>query len=256
MELFEEEIKEPPRDAASVVLLRESQQGRLEVLLMRRHDASAVLGGAFVFPGGKVDAADAAVALPVANADAMIARLAEPALNASQAAALYAAAARETLEEASVSLAVDALHPWSRWITPRTPAMMRKRFDTRFFIAVLPDGQSVRHDEHETVEAAWLEPRAALERYWEGQIQLAPPQIMSLAHLARHGDPGEAIEAALARPPCLIEPESFVHDGGRVLCYPGDDRHSLRERQLPGPSRLYWRNSRFEPDGGFDGFFA
>ena len=67
-ELNEFEVTTPPRDAASVVLLRQSPAGRLEVLLMRRHDDSDVLGGAFVFPGGKVDAADAIVPSPAASA--------------------------------------------------------------------------------------------------------------------------------------------------------------------------------------------
>ncbi len=256
MELNDFEVTTPPRDAASVVLLRQSDQGRLQVLLMRRHDNSDVLGGAFVFPGGKVDAADAAVALGPASGSEMLARLGEPALSALEAAALYAAAARETLEEASVRLGLDELHPWSRWITPRRPSMMNKRFDTRFFIAALPAGQAVSHDAHETVEALWIEPRQALERYWERQIRMAPPQIMSLAHLARAADPAEAIAAAQAQRPDLVEPESFEHETGRVLVYPGDPRHSVAARALPGPSRLYWRNNRFEPEGGFDGFFG
>ena len=255
-ELNEFEVTTPPRDAASVVLLRQSPAGRLEVLLMRRHDDSDVLGGAFVFPGGKVDAADAIVPSPAASALEMFERLGEPALSAAQAAALYVAAARETLEEAAVRLGLDELHPWSRWITPRRPSMMSKRFDTRFFIAVLPAGQEVRHDARETVEALWIEPRLALERYWELRIRMAPPQIMSLAHLSRAADPAQAIAAARMRRPGLVEPESFEQDGGRVLVYPGDPRHSVVDRAMPGPSRLYWGNSRFEPEGGFDGFFA
>lgn len=256
MELNDIEVTTPPRDAASVVLLRQSAAGRLEVLLMRRHDNSDVLGGAFVFPGGKVDAADAPAGLAPASAQDMLDRLGEPSLSAIQAAALYAAAVRETLEEAAVRLGLDELHPWSRWITPRRPSMMNKRFDTRFFIAALPAGQVVSHDAHETVEALWIEPRLALERYWERQIRMAPPQIMSLAHLARAADPAEAIAATRLRRPGLIEPESFEHETGRVLVYPGDPRHSVADRALPGPSRLYWRNERFEPETGFDGFFG
>lgn len=254
-ELNQVEVTTPPRDAASVVLLRQSAAGRLEVLLMRRHSDSDVLGGAFVFPGGKVDGSDGAGELSPDAVREMLERLSEPALSVAQAAALYAAAARETLEEASIRLGLDELHPWSRWITPRRPSMMTKRFDTRFFVSALPPGQDVRHDAHETVEALWIEPRVALERYWEHEIRMAPPQIMSLAHLSRAADPAEAIAAARVRRPDLIEPESFDQDGARVLVYPGDPRHSVTARACPGPSRLYWRNERFEPENGFDGFF-
>ncbi len=123
-------------------------------------------------------------------------------------------------------------------------------------MAVLPPGQSVRHDERETVESAWLTPRRALARYWAGEIRFAPPQIMSLAHLARHPTSAAAIEHARGRPPGLIEPQSFQEEGARVLVYPGDPRHTVPTRVLPGPSRLYWRNERFEPQGGFEGYFA
>lgn len=253
MELNDFEVTTPPRDAASVILLRPSATGRLQVLMLRRHDNSDVLGGAYVFPGGKVDPNDGAARLP--RARDMTERLGEPGLSESEAAALYQAAARETLEEAAVELALDQLFPWSRWITPRKPSMMSKRFDTRFFVAVLPGDQAVQHDDHETVETLWVEPRAALERYWDHGMRLAPPQIMSLSHLARFATPGQAIEDARSRRPGLVEPESFTVGSRRVLVYPGDTRHSVVERALPGPTRLYWRNDRFEPEHGFDGFF-
>lgn len=253
MELNDIEVTTPPRDAASVILLRPSSAGRLEVLMLRRHDNYDVLGGAHVFPGGKVDRRDGEAILP--RARDMTERLGEPGLSELDAAALYQAAARETREEASVDLALDQLFPWSRWITPRKPSMMSKRFDTRFFVAILPADQSVRHDDHETVETLWIEPRAALERYWDHQLRLAPPQIMSLSHLARFPTPAQAIDEACSRRPGLIEPESFTVESGRVLVYPGDERHSVLDRALPGPTRLYWRNNRFEPEHGFAGFF-
>jgi 8-oxo-dGTP pyrophosphatase MutT (NUDIX family) len=256
MELNRQEVVAPPIDAASVVLLRPGTNGSLEVLLMRRHDDSDVLGGVYVFPGGKVDAADATVPLPAGREREMIERLGEPGLTDTAAAALYVAAARETFEEASIRLGLDALYPWARWITPRVPSMMRKRFDTRFFIAALPAGEEVSHDQRETVESLWIAPSEALQRYWDGAMRFAPPQIMSLAHLSRHPDPMVAIELAMAQPPGLIEPQSFEQDGCRVLVYPGDPRHSATARVLPGPSRLYWRNERFEPEDGFDGYFV
>ena len=53
----------------------------------------------------------------------------------------------------------------------------------------------------------------------------------------------------------MIQPEPFAVDGSRVIAYPGDERHPVRERALPGPLRLIHRNGRFEPLGGFDEFF-
>ena len=71
-----------------------------------------------------------------------------------------------------------------------------------------------------------------------------------LAHLARHANVASVLaEARGRRPPC-IRPEPFEQDGERVICYPGDPLHSVAELALPGPTRLHWRNRRFEPEGG------
>ncbi|WP_028601304.1 NUDIX hydrolase [Ottowia thiooxydans] len=293
MELNSNVIDTPPRDAASLVMIRDGAQG-LEVLLVRRHTDSSVLGGACVFPGGKLDAADSSADL-LARLDRapseLHARLGEPELSPTHAAALYVAAAREAFEEAGVlyqqvgnteiatvdataraslnagesfgtllarlglTLDTDALVPWSRWITPRRPSVMNKRFDTRFFLAVAPTDQTARHDNFETTETLWLTPRSALTEYKAGSIDLAPPQIMGLAHLAGFTTVAQARADALTRKPPLVEPESFEEDGTRVLCYPGDERHSVRERALPTPTRLVWKDKRFEPPGGFEAFF-
>jgi len=53
----------------------------------------------------------------------------------------------------------------------------------------------------------------------------------------------------------LIHPEPFEDQGIRVICYPGDERHSVTERALPGPTRLHYRERRFEPAGGFEALF-
>jgi 8-oxo-dGTP pyrophosphatase MutT (NUDIX family) len=239
-------------------MLRDGAKG-LEAFLLKRHGLSDVLGGAHVFPGGKVDANDAAEAT-LSRLDRtpqeLHAALHEPSLAPAEAAAIFAAALRETFEEAGVQLAASELAPWSRWITPATGGVVRKRFDTRFFLARVPPGQEPRHDEYEATASAWLAPREALRQYWDGAIQLAPPQIMSLAHLSRHARAQDAIAAARSRRPPLIHPEPFEHEGVRVICYPGDERHSVRERALPGPTRLHWVGGRFEPAGGFDALFG
>jgi 8-oxo-dGTP pyrophosphatase MutT (NUDIX family) len=253
MELNLEASGAPVRDSASVAMLRDGAAG-LEVFLLKRHGLSDVLGGAYVFPGGKVEAHDAQAQLDREH-DELHAALHEPSLAPAEAAAIFAAAMRETFEEAGVQLAASHLVPWSRWITPAVGGVMRKRFDTRFFLARVPPGQEPRHDDHEAIESVWLTPREALRQYWDGGIQLAPPQIMSLAHLSRHVAVEEAMAAARSRRPPLVHPEPFEQDGLRVICYPGDERHSVRERALPGPTRLHYLAGRFEPPGGFDALF-
>ena len=270
-----------PAPSATVVLLRDAGSD-LEVFLLRRHGSSQVLGGAYVFPGGKTDAADVEwVARLDRPAEALHGLLGEPELAPRDAAALFVTAIRELFEEAGllladvgpetarahwaalrggrplhellatdVRLAAGALHPWSRWITPVLGSVGRKRFDTRFFLAALPPGHEAAHDEHEATESVWLSPRAALRRYWDGGIELAPPQIMSLAHLARHRSVASVLAEAATRPPPVVLPEAHYDDGVRVLCYPGDPQHPRATRVLPGPTHLAWRNKRFEPDEG------
>ena len=112
-----------------------------------------------------------------------------------------------------------------------------------------------RHDDEETVDTLWIAPRTALEQYRDGAIDLAPPQIMSLAHLARYASAAQVLEAASCRRPPTILPQAFDDGGTRVICYPGDARHAVREHALPGPTRLYYRERRFFPEQGFDALF-
>lgn len=287
MQINLEPSDSPVRASATVVMLRDGPSG-LEVFLVKRHGLSDVLGGAYVFPGGKLDTEDADPTLHAMldrSPAQLHAALGEPDSTPEQAAALFVAALRETFEESGVLFAVGAtaqsagrachamreglsfaqvLHgtnlrlrasdlvPWSRWITPVVGGVVRKRFDTRFFLARVPDGQEPIHDEREAIESLWLTPAAALEQYRAGAIQLAPPQIMSLAHLSRHPGAASAMAEAASRTPPLVHPESIEEAGVRVLCYPGDARHSVPARALPGPTRLRYVGGRFEPPGGLD----
>lgn len=277
-------VHTPPVPSATVMVLRDGPTG-LEVLLVRRHGNSGVLGGVHVFPGGKLDAADrqvspAALDRPVADC---LQGLGEPDLDAGTAVGLHVAALRETFEECGLLLGLDApidavprlrehtqagaafadavqalglpvpvssLLPWSRWVTPRVPSVTNKRFDTRFFVALAPPGQQAEHCAFEATEAVWLSPRAGLERYWAGEIDLAPPQIMSLCQLGALADVARVQAAARSRSPVLIAPEPFDVEGQRVICYPGDPSHSCADRAWAGPTRLVYRNRRFEPEGG------
>ncbi|MFW2355252.1 NUDIX hydrolase [Hydrogenophaga sp.] len=273
-----------PVPSATVMVVRDAPQG-LEVLLVRRHGNSGVLGGVHVFPGGKLDAADHQVdpsSLDRLARDCALS-LNEPGLDPGTALGLHVAALRETFEESGLLLgqvhradlaqrvreltaagtgfaaalqqlgcvvSTASVWPWSRWITPRVPSVTNKRFDTRFFVAAAPLGQEAEHCAFEATEAVWLAPRRALERYWAGEIDLAPPQIMSLCQLGHLRTAADVMTAARSRPPVLIEPEPFDVDGVRVICYPGDPAHSVAQRVWPGPTRLAYRNQRFEAEGG------
>lgn len=282
---------EEPRAAATVLLLRDGAAG-LEVFMVQRHPQSAVHGGVYVFPGGKVDAEDSRLH-DGAHLDqeplALWQALNEPELDLPSAVGLYVAAIRETFEECGVLLAHDratgrlpqlsataahglafgpllgalgltlstrALLPWSRWITPAASFIASRRFDTRFFVIAIPAGQDARHDDHEASDSVWVTPRAALESYWRGDIALAPPQIMSLAHLAHHADMASALAEAKSRAPCLIRPMPFEQDGIRAMAYPGDEQHVERVAVMPGLTRLILRNGRLEPLDGFEAFFG
>jgi 8-oxo-dGTP pyrophosphatase MutT (NUDIX family) len=297
MQLNSEIITTPPRASATVVLLRDDPEKGLQVFLLRRHKASAVLGGAFVFPGGKLDDADCSPEihdhLDVSTSELHRA-LGEPETSPDMAAGLYVAAVREVLEECGVlyarlrgngALSHDAsqrqqwqqdlhdgqsfakilhcaglrletqhLAPWSRWITPVQPSVTNKRFDTRFFIAVLPSGQHPIHDCIEAIDSLWLTPIDALNRYWAGELQLVPPQIMTLVSLLPHLDTQSVFKVAKAKTPSVILPETFDDAGVRTMCYPGDELHSISQRVMPGPTRLRFVAGRFEPLGGFEEF--
>lgn len=290
IELNSVEVHSAPLASATVMLLRDAGDG-VEVLMMRRHGDSQVLGGAHVFPGGKLDASDrlADAGILEQPPHQLQRALGQAELDAPSAAALYVAALRETFEECGLLLCqgvsasvlqqvreqlgagqsfATALRrlglqmqtpqvlPWSRWITPRVPTVTNKRFDTRFFVALAPSDQEARHDEHEATELVWLSPRLALERYWLRQMELAPPQIMTLAHLARFERTADLLAQARSTPPALIEPEPFELEGQRAVCYPGDARHSVAMRAWPGPTRLIYRNQRFEPEGGLEALLA
>jgi 8-oxo-dGTP pyrophosphatase MutT (NUDIX family) len=284
IEIHSQEVHSAPLASATVMVLRDGPDGP-EVLMMRRHGNSNVLGGVHVFPGGKLDPPDCSVdpALLDQPLHQLHSALNESELDEQTAAGLHLAALRETFEECGLLLCrgvtpdvlqqaqdlvgaglsfyatlqqlglpleTNHLAPWSRWITPRVPSVSNKRFDTRFFVAQAPHGQEPRHDNHEATETVWLSPRAGLRQYWDSQIDLAPPQIMTLSHLSQFESVATLMAAARNRVPALIEPEPFDQDGLRVICYPGDARHTVTEPAWPGPTRLIYRNRRFEPEGG------
>ena len=181
-----------PRQAATAILLRDGHAG-LEVLLVERNPDSRFMGGAWVFPGGALQAGDAGHA---------------------------EAALRELEEEAGIRLASPGeLTPFSRWITP---AEVKTRFDTVFFVAASPPGAEPRVDGAECVDARWIGPAAALDARARGELMLVFPTIKHLEELAGLGSVDQAVEAARGRRVEPIEPRVVARaDGPRVLL-PGD----------------------------------
>ena len=156
----------PARPASTVIVLRVAERGDgIEVLLVRRNDKVAFMAGAYVFPGGRVDAADHVGSAPPESTSRFVD------FTPTQDLAHRRAAVRELAEEASVSISIDDLEPVAHWVTP---AIEIRRYDTRFFLARMPAGQEARHDESETTALIWLAPSAALSQSRSGHITLPP----------------------------------------------------------------------------------
>src|ERR671915_935672 len=190
-ELNEGEVTEP-RQAASIIVLRDSPEGP-EVLLVQRNPEQRFMGGAWVFPGGAVHDADGGHA---------------------------GTALRELEEEAGIRIADPAaLVPYSRWITPEE---VKVRFDTWFFLAEAPPGAEARPDGGECVEARWLRPQVALEEGARGELMLVFPTIKHLEQLAEHGSVREAVEVASAREVRPVQPRVVVGERGAEVLLPGE----------------------------------
>lgn len=246
-----------PRDAATVMLLRDGSAGGVEVYMLRRQPSMAFAPGAMVFPGGSVDPRDADEQVDWTGPDAAEwGRIfdAPPQL----ARALVCAAVRETFEESGVLLAgpsADSVvedttsEEWEAdrhalldrsaslaellgrrglvlradllrpWSRWITPVMEPRRFDTRFFAAALPAGQRPRDVGGEASAVAWIAPAEALAGGRRGELALMPPTMVSLTELAACG----TREAALAGPRQVapIIPEVQLREGAVWLTVPG-----------------------------------
>jgi len=243
-----------PRHAATVILTRDGADGP-EVYLLRRKATLAFAAGAFVFPGGSIDPRDEEVAdsawvgpppsrwADLLSSDERLAR------------ALVCAAVRETFEESGVLLAgadadsvvadtsgddweadrlalldrslslaellrrrglalrADLLRAWAHWLTPEVEP---KRFDTRFFVAALPQGQRTRHVGGEADRVTWLRPVDALAGAERGEMMLMPPTIAALTDLADFADIAAILAAADERDVVRILPKLLVDDDDRL----------------------------------------
>jgi 8-oxo-dGTP pyrophosphatase MutT (NUDIX family) len=185
-----------PREAATVILLRGGED-ELEVLLVRRTPGARFMGGVWVFPGGAVDTSDG-------DGDD----------------GLRAAALRELREEAAIALqSTDELVEFSRWITP---AVVKTRYDTHFFLALLPDGQEPRVDGEECVDLGWFTPAGALEAHGSGDITLVFPTIKNLEPLAAFASARELLAATRGRTIEPILPKVIAEGGNARVVLPGE----------------------------------
>ena len=233
----------PVKPAATVMLLRDADD-RIEVFMLRRTTTAAFAGGMYVFPGGKVDEADgqgdpgyviaairecfeeAGVLLATDENGTMIAD-GHPALAQRHAVHDGTSDLLELCREHSLRPAIDDLVWVSRWITPVGESS--RRFDTRFFIAVAPPGQTSRHDDNETIASTWIRPDDALQREVDGELTMMPPTIKSLEYLVLHSDAASVMASArrLERP-VPIEPRLRRNAAGRIsgVSLPGDDDYA------------------------------
>lgn len=185
-----------PRRAATVILARGGAEA-LEVLLVQRNPESHFMGGAWVFPGGAVDRREGA---------------------GDQ--ALRAAAVRELEEEAGIRIAgTHELVAFSRWITP---AQVRTRFDTWFYVAPLPPGAQANADGREVVDARWYHPSAALEAAARGELLLVFPTIKHLEQLSAFRSAEELIEHARRREVRPVQPRVLVSGETARIVLPGE----------------------------------
>lgn len=277
----------PIRDATTLLLLRPVEgPDPFEIFMVRRTAKAAFMASAMVFPGGRVDPADADDRL-LARCDMGRDEAAERMgmADGTAALALLLAGVRETFEEAGLLLAhgpdgpldledgalrgrlakhrdrlnarettllaltededlrleVRRLAFYAHWITPPIAA---RRFDTRFLVARAPAGQRGQHDAVETTASAWLSPRAALEGYAAGDLQLAPPTLRILTELTQ----APSLEATLKVDgvPRPVLPQPRPSKAGMALLLPGDP-----DFDPPGeaPNRIEMRDGRWHSVG-------
>jgi len=181
-----------PRASASLILLRDTDSGP-EVLLVQRNPEQRFMGGAWVFPGGATGPEDSDEA---------------------------ATAVRELEEEAGIELTDShELVRFSRWITP---AQVKVRFDTHFFVAEAPEDAEPTVDGNECVGWTWLTPQQALDMHRDDELMLVFPTIKHLEQLARFRTVSDTLETARASRVLPVEPRVLVDGGVAQVLLPGE----------------------------------
>jgi 8-oxo-dGTP pyrophosphatase MutT (NUDIX family) len=236
-----------PRPAATAVLMRDAADGP-EVLLLQRNRSSGFVPGAYVFPGGRVDPADATAVWPGATeppaeywvaavrevfeeTGVLLARDCDGQWAGSAASSELLETWRErlmndqatladVLEREQLSLDADALGYIAHWITPLPEP---RRYDTRFFLARLPEGAETARDAREMTDAVWLSARRALERFEAGRLPMVFPTVKTLQLLQSHKSVDEALHAFRARTITPILPRLVLMPEGVGIVIEQDD---------------------------------
>jgi 8-oxo-dGTP pyrophosphatase MutT (NUDIX family) len=243
-----------PRPASTVLLLRDSARGEIEVFMMVRHREIEFSSGALVFPGGSVDKGDQEIiarpelysgnkGLDTGALSFRIAAIRETfeesgillahsrgtgnLINARQAreiAAVHRTALcegrmtfLEVLTDSDVALALDELVPYAHWITPEG---MSKRFDTWFFLAAAPPEQLGAHDGRESTDSIWVSPGEAVAGGESGRFKLPFPTTRNLIKLSKQPNAKAALDDARGKPIVTVMPVMTKINGGRQLRIP------------------------------------
>jgi 8-oxo-dGTP pyrophosphatase MutT (NUDIX family) len=240
-----------PKPAATAVLLREGEAGA-ELLLLKRLRSAGFVPGAYVFPGGRVDDADAdpelvellgpaprgpepsywlaTVREVFEETGVLLARLAEGTAPATTAAVSELRRWRESLLTGGATLldamrGLDATPDISRmvycshWITPVAEP---KRYDTRFFLAELPEDQEATIDEREMSDALWVRPDDALHRFQAGELPMVFPTVKTIQMLAAYHRVEDMLAAFRAADVPAILPRLVRTEGGIGIVMPDD----------------------------------
>ena len=201
-----------PRPAATVVLIRDGQEG-LETLMLKRNKALIFAGGVWVFPGGAIDPAD------------------WEARDGSEADAARAAAAREAREESGLDIDADTMVQISHWTTPVAEP---KRFYTWFFLALAPEEPEVVIDGSEIHDHSWMSISEAIAAHDAGELGLFPPTIMTLRALQGYMTAEDAMIGIAARDPYDVLPV-FASGGDEIqVFYRGDDCYESADPERKG----------------------
>ncbi|MCP5025601.1 MAG: NUDIX hydrolase [Actinomycetia bacterium] len=205
-----------PRPSSTVVMLRDGTAG-MEVLLVRRNPSIAFYGGAWVFPGGKVDPEDLDGDGVISGAELEI--------------AARRAAVREVAEEAGLTIAESDLAQWSHWTTP---VIRPKRFSTWFYVCEGDDSE-VEVDGGEIHDHDWVTAVEAFRRFEAREIELGPPTWLTIRSVAAHGDVASVLAHARATEPAVFAPRVVLDGNGTpVSIYNEDAAHPTRHLAAPG----------------------
>lgn len=222
--------------------MRDAPEARdpFELLMVRRNERAAFMGGSYVFPGGRVDdfdrPRDGEPLSPATFAD----------LTPVEEAAYRRAAVRELREEASVTITEDDLYPFAHWVTPEIET---RRYDTRFFVARMPAGQQPKHDEGETIALEWLSPREAMARFERRELLLPPPTWTTIRQLSARRSIADAIEWTRHRRIARILPGYSKTESEFMLMLPGDPlMPAIADWDVPEETRFILQDGgRWQP---------